>query len=92
MSAFTVEDLLQLLRECAGEEESVELSDAAAESEFATLGYDSLALMEAISRVERHFGVEFPEGALGEAQTPAAFVDAVNVELARHTPTVEAAG
>ncbi|MEU3793622.1 acyl carrier protein [Streptomyces fructofermentans] len=92
MSAFTTEDLFQIMRECAGEEESVELSAAAAEQEFSLLGYDSLALMEAISRVERRFGIELPEDTIGEALTPAAFVGAVNAELAVRTPAVEAAG
>ncbi|MEU3780491.1 acyl carrier protein [Streptomyces sp900129855] len=92
MSAFTMEDLFRIMRECAGEEETVDLSSAAAEQEFSLLGYDSLALMEAISRVERGFGVELPEDTLGEALTPAAFVDAVNAALAERTPAVEAAG
>ncbi|MET9502706.1 acyl carrier protein [Streptomyces sp. NPDC006259] len=91
MSAFTVEELFQIMRECAGEEETVELSDAA-EQEFALLGYDSLALMEAISRVERGLGIDLPEEAMGEALTPAAFVEAVNAELARSAPVAEAAG
>ncbi|GAA4098059.1 MULTISPECIES: acyl carrier protein [Streptomyces] len=92
MSAFTVEDLFRIMRECAGEEEAADLSSAAAEQEFALLGYDSLALMEAISRVERGYGVELPEELLGEALTPAAFVDAVNAVLAGHPAPLEAAG
>ncbi|CAM5448242.1 Putative acyl carrier protein (ACP) OS=Streptomyces tendae OX=1932 GN=llpD PE=4 SV=1 [Streptomyces tendae] len=92
MSAFTLEDLFTIMRECAGEEESVDLADTAAGQEFAELGYDSLALMEALSRVERAHGVELPEETLGEALTPAAFVDAVNAALAARTPAVEAAG
>ncbi|MGA5035539.1 acyl carrier protein [Streptomyces capoamus] len=92
MSAFTLEDLFRIMRECAGEEEAVDLSSAAAEQEFSLLGYDSLALMEAISRVERGYGIQLPEETLAEALTPAAFVDVVNAELAGATPAVEAAG
>ncbi|MFF8192681.1 acyl carrier protein [Streptomyces bobili] len=91
MSAFTVEELFQIMRECAGEEEAVDLADAA-EQEFSLLGYDSLALMEAISRVERGLGIDLPEETVGEVLTPAAFVDVVNAELARSAPVVEAAG
>ncbi|MFI1413759.1 acyl carrier protein [Streptomyces sp. NPDC020707] len=91
MSAFTTEDLFQIMRECAGEEEAVDLSSAAAEQEFALLGYDSLALMEAISRVERGYGIALPEETLGEALTPAAFVAVVNAALADRMPAAGAA-
>ncbi|MBQ0849004.1 acyl carrier protein [Streptomyces sp. NPDC057621] len=91
MSAFTTEDLFRIMRECAGEEEAVDLSSAAAEQEFALLGYDSLALMEAISRVERGYGITLPEETLGEALTPAAFVTAVNAALADRMPAAGAA-
>ncbi|PSM43485.1 actinorhodin polyketide synthase [Streptomyces dioscori] len=91
MSAFTTEDLFKIMRECAGEEEAVDLSSAAADQEFALLGYDSLALMEAISRVERGYGITLPEETLGDALTPAAFVAAVNTAIADRVPAAGAA-
>ncbi|EDY42530.1 acyl carrier protein [Streptomyces sp. SPB074] len=91
MSVFALDDLFTIMRECAGEEESAELTAAAARQEFTELGYDSLALLEALSRVERAYHVELPEETLAEALTPAAFVAAVNAQLVSPTPAMESA-
>ena len=85
MSHFTLDDLLRIMRECAGEDDAVALSADAADVPFTDLGYDSLALMETASRVEREYEVSIPEEALAEIETPAAFVALVNREAGQLT-------
>ena len=43
MPQFTLEDLKRVLREAAGEDESVDLDGGIMDTEFGELGYDSLA-------------------------------------------------
>ncbi|HET9895075.1 MAG TPA: acyl carrier protein [Streptosporangiaceae bacterium] len=78
MPAFTFDDLKQALRAAAGEDESVSLDSDILDTEFAELGYDSLAILETASHVERGFGVRLPEDEVGDKQTPRAFIDFVN--------------
>ena len=86
MIIFDLDDLIRIMRECAGEEESVNLSGEIAEVTFEDLGYDSLALMEAASRVQREYHLSLPESELEQVSTPAAFVTLVNEYLVRATP------
>lgn len=81
MTQMTIADLVRLLRACAGQEDGVDLDGDVADVEFIDLGYDSIALLEVASRVEREFGVTLDDGTVGEATTPAAFVALVNAEL-----------
>jgi act minimal PKS acyl carrier protein len=78
MSQLTLPELVEIMRECAGEDESAgagggDIGDADLED----LGYDSLALMEAAARVKRQFKAE----ALAEIHTLNQFVAAVNDTL-----------
>lgn len=82
MSQFTIEDLKQVMRECAGEDESISLDGEIGGLSFDQLGYDSLAMMETASRIERSFGVELPDDVLGEVDTPAEFVAFINSQRA----------
>jgi minimal PKS acyl carrier protein len=87
MTEFTVADLIQIMRACAGVDDAVGLGDDVAETEFEQLGYDSLALLETASRVSREYGVTLPEEELAEIRTPAAFVALVNQLRARPEET-----
>ncbi|MFI5527154.1 acyl carrier protein [Kitasatospora sp. NPDC051853] len=83
MAEFTVEDLLRILRAGAGTDERSEpegrdLADVA----FDELGYDSLALLELASRVERAYGFRIPDGEFEQKETPRQVVDYVNSRLA----------
>jgi minimal PKS acyl carrier protein len=82
MTQFTMDDLKQIMRECAGEDESVDLDGEIGATRFDDLGYDSLALLETASRVEREFDVPLPDGVLAEVDTPFEFVALVNLRLA----------
>ncbi|PZT70875.1 actinorhodin polyketide synthase [Streptomyces sp. SW4] len=82
MRQFELDDLKALLRECAGEEEGVDLDGDVVDVPFAELGYDSLAILQTTGRIERDFGVALDEEALDEADTPRAYLDLVNRALA----------
>jgi act minimal PKS acyl carrier protein len=73
MSEFTIDDLKRIMRQCAGEDESVGLDG---------LGYDSLALLETASRTEREFGVKLPEELMGDVATARDYLSFVNGRLA----------
>jgi act minimal PKS acyl carrier protein len=80
MSQFTLDDLRRILREGAGD--SGALDGDIADAIFSDLGYDSLALLELSSRVEREYHVSIPDDAALAMRTPAAAVAYVNDRLA----------
>ncbi len=81
MRTFTVADLMRIIRAAAGEDEAVSLEDNILEHSFAELGYDSLAVMETASRVEREFDVPLPEEEMTDVETPKSFIAFVNQQL-----------
>ncbi|MEV0530004.1 acyl carrier protein [Streptomyces sp. NPDC050439] len=80
-NAFSLEDLKTVLRQAAGEAEDVDLDGDILDTDFEVLGYESLALLEAGSLVERQYGIALDETALSDANTPRAFLDVVNHQL-----------
>jgi minimal PKS acyl carrier protein len=77
MSDFTLEDLAELLRECAGDAGELEL-----DRDFVDIGYDSLALMQAASQIELRFGIRLADEAVAEADSPRRLLAIVNDLLA----------
>ena len=84
MPELTIERLRQIMRECAGEDESVSLDGDIYDIAFSDLGYDSLAIMETAAKIEREFGLSLPDD-MAAAQTPRAFLAAVNHHLSAVT-------
>jgi act minimal PKS acyl carrier protein len=82
MPQFTVRDLQDIMRECAGEDESAQPLEQAADETFANLGYDSIALLETQSRINRDYGVEISEDDLADLATPREMVEFLNTRLA----------
>jgi act minimal PKS acyl carrier protein len=78
MARFTLDDLKQALRTAAGEDESVDLDGDILDSDFGDLGYDSLAVLETASLVERNFDVQLPDHDVGMLHTPGKLIDFVN--------------
>ena len=74
MSGFTVNDLRRILRDC-GQEDVPDLAGAAFDTPVAELGYDSLAMLEVASVVQREYGVPIPDEALGFMTTPRTTVE-----------------
>lgn len=81
MRQITLRELQDIMRECAGEDESAQPLEQAADESFVELGYDSLALLETQSRVKREYGIEFSEDDLANITTPREFVDLLNAHL-----------
>ncbi|MFI6336933.1 acyl carrier protein [Streptomyces sp. NPDC050535] len=81
MTTFTLADLVRYMREAAGEDETSVLDGDISATTFGDLGYDSLALMETTSRIERELGVSLPEETMATAETPDQFVQVVNEQL-----------
>jgi act minimal PKS acyl carrier protein len=75
---FTLHALIRILREGAGADESVDFDGDILDTDFEALGYESLALLETATRIEREFDVTLDDGTVTEARTPRALLDAVN--------------
>ncbi|MFE7185416.1 phosphopantetheine-binding protein [Streptomyces erythrochromogenes] len=62
MSELTLPVLVEIFRECAGEPDGADLNgEDVGDVELSVLGYDSLALLEAISQVERRYSIGMPD-------------------------------
>ncbi|MEU5633277.1 acyl carrier protein [Streptomyces rishiriensis] len=81
MSEFTLEDMKRILREHAGEEESANLDGDILDANFTDLGYDSLALLQTSTLIEREFNVTLPDEGLHTFDTPAKLIALVNQHL-----------
>ena len=79
---FTIDDLKRILLEGAGAAESVDLDSDILDTEFEQLGYESLALLETSSRIEREYGITLTDTVLADATTPRVLLDVVNQHLA----------
>jgi act minimal PKS acyl carrier protein len=82
MAVFTLDELRVLLRQCAGVDESVDLDGDISEISFDDLGYDSLALLNTTSRIERSYAIGLPDQVIEECTSPQLLLDAVNKALA----------
>jgi len=78
---LTLDNLKAILQAAAGADEQVNLDGDILDVEFTDLGYDSIALMETGSRIEREFGVTFNDDAVMSAKTPRDFLAVVNKGL-----------
>ncbi|MCT9079652.1 acyl carrier protein [Streptomyces fulvoviolaceus] len=82
MPEFTLDDLRRILRASAGVDEQTDLDgDHFADTAFADLGYDSLALLELVNRIEREYGIQIPDGDLAHTQSPAEALAYVHTRL-----------
>jgi act minimal PKS acyl carrier protein len=78
---LTPGELSRFLREDAG----ADLDGDALDREFDELGFDSIALLETVSRIEREYGVALGDSVVSEARTPRALIGVVNDQLRTHT-------
>ena len=81
-TSFTLDDLREFMRVSAGVDEGVDLDGDIADREFADLGYDSLAVLEVASQVQRRFGIQIADEAILEMPTPGRAVEFINDQLA----------
>lgn len=82
MKRLELEDLKRILRECAGEDEGVDLDADVMDRDWFELGYDSLAVLQTTGHIEREYDVLLDEEALDDADTPRRYLAMVNELLA----------
>ncbi|HEV2376981.1 MAG TPA: acyl carrier protein [Streptosporangiaceae bacterium] len=82
MRELTLRGLIDIMRECAGVDETVDLDSEVGDVSFEDLGYDSVALLETAGRIEREFGVVLGDETVEEAKTPQLLLDCVNQRIA----------
>ncbi|MDJ0466252.1 acyl carrier protein [Streptomyces sp. H27-C3] len=75
---FTLADLKRILREAAGADETVGVDEDIIDATFEALGYESLALLETGSRIEREYSVSLNDDVLAVEHTPRTLIEAVN--------------
>lgn len=75
MSTLNLSELVRLLRENAGFDETlgIDLDGDILDVPFYELGYDSLALLQLVGVVRREFGIELDDEAVA-AETPREFL------------------
>lgn len=82
MSELRLTDLVTILRECAGEDETSNLDGEILDAEFGELGYDSIAMLETASRIQIRYGVVLSDEEVAEATSPRVLLHLVNRSLA----------
>ena len=82
MAKFTVRELVGKLRECAGQDEAVDLDGDIVDVPFSDLGYDSLALFNTVGSIERDYAISLSDDAVTKAGTPQLLLDMINDQLA----------
>jgi act minimal PKS acyl carrier protein len=80
-TTLSIDDLLDLLRESAGEDEAVDLAGDILDVEFEALGYDSLAMYNTINRIERDYRIAIGDNIVTEAKTPRILLAEINERL-----------
>jgi act minimal PKS acyl carrier protein len=79
---LTVVDLARILRQAAGQNEGIDLDGDILDRTFEELGYDSLALLETASRIEREHHITLEDSPVTEAATtPRLLLALVNGKL-----------
>ncbi|MEW1639538.1 acyl carrier protein [Streptomyces sp. NPDC093801] len=78
---FTFDDLKRILLEGAGADEEVDLDGDILDTDFESLGYESLALLETASRIEREFDITLDDDIFADHSTPRSLVEAINTSL-----------
>jgi minimal PKS acyl carrier protein len=78
MTAFNLDDVRRIMRECAGEDGTATLDGDIADTPFTELGYDSLAVLELAARIQQQMGIPMPDEALDHLQSPGGTVEYVN--------------
>ncbi|MER7394177.1 acyl carrier protein [Streptomyces sp. NPDC000151] len=85
MQQFDITALITLLRDSADDGETNDPDGDMLDVPFAELGYDSLALLQVTGIIERDAGITLDDEALGEAETPRQYLEAVNRVLSART-------
>ncbi|WP_145502581.1 acyl carrier protein [Streptomyces sp. CFMR 7] len=85
--SFDLADLKRIIKEGVGADESVDLEGDILDVDFEALGYESLAMLETGTRIEREFGITLDDETVTKTATPRGLIEAVNARLGS-VPTV----
>ncbi|GAA3990696.1 acyl carrier protein [Thermobifida alba] len=80
METFELADLRRIVEECVGGADT-ELDEAALDTDFNELGYDSLLVFEITVRIKDDFGVMLPDERVEAITTPRALLEEVREHL-----------
>ena len=83
MELFTFDELTTYLRAAVGDDDAVDLGGDIVDVPFTDLGFDSLALIDTVSKIELRYRVSLPEDAAAAA-TPGELLRLVQQALADH--------
>ena len=75
---ITLTELVAVLRDCAGQDEDVDLGGDIADRTFTDLGYDSIALLETAARMADRFVLHLVNTALTGLETPGELLSHLN--------------
>jgi act minimal PKS acyl carrier protein len=81
VSELTIEGLKEIMREAAGEDDSVRVDTEILDTLFIDMGFDSLALLETVALIKRQYGVVIDDDELTDLDTPRALLAKVNSAL-----------
>lgn len=82
VSELTIDGLKEIMREAAGDDDSVQLGKDILDTPFLDMGFDSLALLETVALIKRKYGVAVADDELADLGTPRELLSKVNDELA----------
>ncbi|MEV5985402.1 acyl carrier protein [Streptomyces sp. NPDC052051] len=80
--SMTFDDLKQVITTAVGDGLAEELEESRIAVAFTEIGYDSLAVLEIASQIQRQYGLKIPDEAIEEMDSPQAVLDYVNGRLA----------
>ncbi|MFI8520740.1 acyl carrier protein [Streptomyces sp. NPDC085481] len=79
-TTMTFDDLKAIMSRCTGEIE--DLTQDHLGTDFTEIGFDSLAVLEIASQIQREYGLQIPDEAIEDMKSPQDVIDYVNTSLA----------
>ncbi len=79
---FSLTDLKSIMRRCTGADDAQDLDGDILNVRFRDLGYDSLAVLEIASNIQRAYKIAFPDEAIEQILTPADVLSFTNIAQA----------
>jgi acyl carrier protein len=82
VSQLTLDQLKQIMLRCSGVDDGVDLDGDIADQQFRDIGYDSLAVLEMASQLQREYKLDIPDEAIEGLKSPGDVLRYVNGKLA----------
>jgi act minimal PKS acyl carrier protein len=82
MTGLTLDELLTIIKQAGGAWNPVDAGTDIADVPYTELGYDSLALLEVLTRIERRLQVKISEETVIDTATPGETLASVNAFVA----------